>query len=49
MEKPRLYGAFFFLSIQYSGWSITHTPRECDGLALVLVIWGLEFTGNFPN
>jgi hypothetical protein len=42
MEKPRLCRGLFLLCIQYSGWSITDTPRECAGLARVFVFLGLD-------
>jgi hypothetical protein len=28
--------------IQYSGWDITHTPRECAGLTRVFAVQGLD-------
>jgi hypothetical protein len=42
MESPDFAGAFFFSVIQYSGWGTTDTPRECAGLARVLVVLGLD-------
>jgi hypothetical protein len=39
--KPRLLGAFY-LCIQYSGWRITNTPRECAGLTGGFAILGLD-------
>jgi hypothetical protein len=40
-KAPAIAGAFVFF-IDYSVWSITHTPLECAGLARVLVIVGLD-------
>jgi hypothetical protein len=41
-KSPGDSGAFACSCIQYSGWSITHTPRECAGLARVFVSSGLD-------
>jgi hypothetical protein len=42
MAKAPVFGrGILGLCVQYSGWSITYTPREFAGLARVL-IWGLD-------
>jgi hypothetical protein len=42
MEKPPEVPGLSYVLYQYSGWSITHTPRECAGLAWVFVSLGLD-------
>src|ERR1700733_4959323 len=37
-----LAGASFHLYIQYNGLGITHTPRECAGLARGFAVLGLD-------
>jgi hypothetical protein len=42
VEAPGWTGASFTSCLQYSGWSITNTPRECAGLARRFAVSGLD-------
>ena len=42
VEAPGWTGASFTSCLQYSGWSITNTPRKSSGLAGGFAIKGLD-------
>src|SRR5271170_460665 len=41
-KAPVDAGAFAMFCIHYSGYTITHTPRESAGLTWGFAIWGLD-------